>query len=261
MTREELENITWSFSTLSMYDECPYSLYLKKLEGRDGIKNFYAENGSACHSVFEKLLNKEISVEEAPEEYDRQFSSICSSENQSTMDSTYEKCMEYMCSIEPLDEERYDVLGSELKLNFNIGDYKFIGFADCVLRDKTTGEIVLVDHKSSNRIFGKNGKVLKNAIHRKEQYTRQLSLYSFGIKQQYHWDVNRFIIHHFKEGGICSNLNISEKDINESIDWALNTIRKIGEDEDFIAQKSYMMCNRLCDYREDCEFNAYEGDE
>ena len=49
--KEILDNITYSYSSLSQYDSCPYSFLMNKIEGIRGDSNAYAEIGSYGHKL------------------------------------------------------------------------------------------------------------------------------------------------------------------------------------------------------------------
>ena len=115
-----LNDMTWSFSRLHAWEQCPYAFYLKYIEQRDGESNYYAANGKCMHEVFEAILTNQIPLDECTQCYADKYDLICETTKQSTMDSTYEKCMDYLCTIDGIDLEKYEILGVELKLDFNI---------------------------------------------------------------------------------------------------------------------------------------------
>ena len=61
-------------------------------------------------------------------------------------------------------KEKYEIIGVELKLEFKIGKYKFVGYADLVVRNKESGEVILVDHKQATHFMKKDGTPLKNQL-------------------------------------------------------------------------------------------------
>lgn len=147
--------MTWSFSRLHLWENCPYAWYLKYIEERDEEQNYYAANGKLMHSVFEELLNGKITLEEASAMYDEGYEYIDVNTRYSTMENTYNKCMDYLCTVDPIDK-KYEIVGVELKLSFKLLEkYDFTGFIDCLLRDKDSGEIILVDHKSQDHFMKK----------------------------------------------------------------------------------------------------------
>jgi len=259
-----IDGMTHSFSRMSVYDSCPYEYYLEYLENdpdRPKQDNFYAENGSACHTVFEELLNKKISLNDAGEKYSELFSEIEEQTRESIMDSTFEKCMDYIVSLQPLPE-KYEILGVEKRLKFKIDHYKFVGFADLILRDKETGEVILVDHKSSKHFFKKDGVTpLKNTEEEFLSYKKQMYLYAKGIKDCMGLQVDKIVWHHFKDGGALSVIPFKQEELDGTIDWVIETIAKIKADDEFPPKLSHFRCQELCPYRSTCEYLEAEDEE
>lgn len=243
-----------SFSSLDLYDKCPYAFYKKYIEkDKDVAQNFFAANGSAMHKVFEHLLKKKITLAEAPELYEEEYSYIDSIVSQKTMDTIYEKCMDYLCEVDDLDP-KYEIIGVELKLHFKIGGYKFTGFVDCLLRNKETGDIILVDHKSSDHFLKKDGTPLKSSLDSFLAYKHQMYLYCKGLKDCMGLNVDKIVWHHFKDGGKLTVIPFVQRELDETIEWAVDTIEKIKKDDKFESSQSFMMCSKLCDYRFSCEY-------
>lgn len=256
MNKSETKAMTWSFSRLNLYDECPYAWYLKYIEKESGEQNFYAENGKIMHEIFEMIANHEISIEETPEYYLNAFEEIEDDNvKQSTKDGICEKCLDYLTSFNGLDEEKYDIIGVEMKLNFKIKNYKFVGFVDLLLRDKKTGKIILIDHKSSDHFMKKDGVTpLKSSIQSFLSYKKQMYLYAYGLKEQHSIDIETIVWHHFKDNGELTIIPFNDDELQESIDWALDVIKRIEKDDDFESNRTFMRCHRLCDFRNDCVY-------
>lgn len=257
---KELNKMTWSFSRIHMYEQCPYAFYLKYLEERDGEQNYYAANGKAMHEVFEELLSGKITLDDAPALYGEKYDDIYETTRQSTMEKTFEKCMDYLCEVDALDLDKYEVVGVELKLEFKIGKYNFVGFADLVLRDKNTGEVLLVDHKSSDHFFKKDGTPLKNKLADFLAYRHQMYLYCKGLEDQCGIKVNKIAWHHFKDFGAMTTISFVQEEYDETMQWAVDTIEKIKKDKRFEAVKEFIRCRDLCDYRNDCEYLEEDGE-
>lgn len=55
-----LDNMTFSFSSLTLFEQCPYAWYLKYIECRDKASNCYADFGSYCHKILEMYAKEEL---------------------------------------------------------------------------------------------------------------------------------------------------------------------------------------------------------
>ena len=249
-----LNDMTWSFSRLHVWEKCPYAFYLKYIEKRDGESNYYASNGKCMHEVFESLLKGKITLNECTQVYADRYELICEETKQSIMDSTYEKCMDYLCTIDGINSEKYEIIGVELKLNFTIEKYKFVGYADLVVRNKENNKVILVDHKQASHFLKKDGTPLKNQIDNFLAYRHQMYMYCKGLKENLGINVDEIVWHHFKENGALTVIPYVESEFDETMKWAVDTIKKIKRDTKFINKRSYMMCFSLCEYRNDCEY-------
>lgn len=256
---KEINKMTFSFSREHLWEQCPYAFYCKYIEHRDGESNFYASNGKIMHSIFEGLLKHEISIDEAASIYQDEFDLVCETTKASTMENTFNKCMDYLCAIDEIDESKYEIIGVELKLDFKIGKYDFVGYADCVLREIETERIILIDHKSADGFFKKdNITPLKNQEESFKAYKHQMYIYCKGLKECFGYDVDTIVWHHFKQDGKLSIIQFNKEEYEETLKWAIETIEKIKKDNVFNCNKSYMMCYQLCDFRNDCEYKDEE---
>lgn len=258
---KEINKMVFSFSRIHCWETCPFTFYLKYIEKRDGDSNFWAANGKIMHSIFERLLKHELILQDAPAEYIEEFETIYETTKQSTMDNTFNKCLDYLCEVEAFDEKKYEILGVELKLEFKIGKYNFIGYADLVLKERVSGKIILVDHKSCDHFMKKDGITpLKNMEEQLNAYKHQMYIYCKGLKDIFGYNVDALVWNHFKDGGKLSVVNFDKNEFEETIDWATQIIDKIKKDNKFECNKSYMMCWQLCDFRNNCEYLEEEGD-
>lgn len=243
----------WSYSRLTAYEHCPYSWYRRYIEGEAGESSFYADNGKAMHEVFDALIKGEVSFEDAPSLYLEKYEDITTYVKQDVMDKTFDTCINYLCNIDENILDDYEVVGSEIKLDFLVRGYHFTGFVDLLLRDKD-GNLIVVDHKSSDPFLKKNGEPYAKTKEQFENYVKQLSLYCSGVFQIYGEMPTKIVFHHFKNDGKLTVVPVNERLIEDAVNWSLGIIQKIYNDETFDAKSKTGFCYRLCDYRKDCEY-------
>ena len=104
--------MVWSFSRINAYDYCPYSWYFRYIEKSDGFGTFYADNGKAVHEVLESITNGTISVYDAPMLYLEKFDNIVNRTKQTSMDKTFESCMNYLSELDEGVLDGYKIVGS-----------------------------------------------------------------------------------------------------------------------------------------------------
>ena len=246
------DNTIWSFSRLNKYETCPYAFYQTYILGDRGESNFYAESGLAMHKTLEKLIKGEIKLDSAAEFFDSQWDNITADIPDTIRDKIYEQSINYLTSLTGDELNDYEVLLVEQMTRFNIGDYKFQGAIDLLIKDKSGG-IIVVDHKSHKKLLGKNGKPLKAEEKTLRDYKRQMYFYCEIIKNMFGSYPTKLVWNHFKTGDLTV-VPYNESEHKEAIQWALETIEKIEHDETFENKEDFFYCHRICDYRNSCEY-------
>ena len=169
------------------------------------------------------------------------------------MSNTFDACLDYLCTCDDAYLQKYEVVWVEHNERFKIGRRQFTGFVDLLLRERATGDLVLVDHKSGDPFFKKSGGVLKNRAADYAAYSHQMYLYCKGIYEELGTYPKKIIWHHFKKGGELSVIDFNMDDYNATLEWAKKLIQKIYRDTSFKEKQSFMMCRELCNYRNTCE--------
>lgn len=255
-----LDKIEYSFSTLHLYEQCPYAFYLKKICQKEGVDNAYAEIGSFAHKLNEKIFKKEITPQEALTECAEEFENqVLCYLPEKTKEKKYEELCDYFAGFDEKYQEKFEVISVEEKFQWKIGKYKCVGFADLILKHKKTGEIWLIDHKSSKKFLKKNGEPYKNQEENFKAYSRQMYMYADAIKNKYGFFPDYIVWSHFLNNGEITKIKFDKKQQELALKWVLDTISNIYKDKLFEANSSYMMCNVLCNYRDnECEYREEE---
>lgn len=122
--KKELDEMTWSFSRVNSYKECPYQFYLRYIEeNKNGISNFYAELGSFMHHILENVLLKKINIEDAAEYFINNIDNHVFCEiKKSTADKAIEACIEYLATTDMDMLDGFEIIGVEMKCEYGIND-------------------------------------------------------------------------------------------------------------------------------------------
>ena len=161
----------------------------------------------------------------------------------------FDKGLAFFDNID-LQLEKYDVLGVEKEVRFQLGGKDFIGFIDLLLRDKATGQITILDHKSASLKFKKNGEVSKTDFQHFLEFKRQLYLYSIPVIEEYgkvdflEWNL-------FKDQKSI-RIPWKSKEFEEAKQWAIDTIKKIEDEKEWSPAPDYYYCHYLCSQRNNC---------
>lgn len=257
--------MVWSYSRLSVFENCKYAFYLKYILNDDDLYlsegNYYAEVGSFVHLILQKIFTGEISIDEAPDYYLENFDyNVLYKTRQSTMDKTYECCADYFAGLDLSWLKDYTIVGVELKVKTKIENHDFLGFIDLLLQDKD-GNYIIVDHKSAAYPFKKDGRsVLKKSEKSFESYKKQMYLYADAVYQLYGKYPTEFWWNHFKDGRIAK-IKFEYSDYEKTIQWFKETIESAENEEEFGETFDFFYCVNLCDYRNSCEFCQYGDSE
>lgn len=249
----------YSFSRVSSYDICPQQFYLKYIEqNKYGINNFYAEVGKLMHYVLEKILDGSLELDNASMYFAKNIKNyVFTRVKESTMDKTYDACISYLVNLDMDFLSGYRIIGVEIRCNYMIDDnISFLGYIDLLVQNEQTKDYILIDHKSSKYPLKKDGSVLKSEQENFEHYKRQIYLYSHYVFLKYGKYPTELWWNHFKSNKIVK-IPFDIHEANQALEWFMDTIKKIYNDETFLPKPSYMQCNVLCDYREECEYKKY----
>lgn len=252
----------WSYSRISLYEQCPYGYYLQYVEQRGGTDNFYASFGSLIHRLLQQILDNRISYQEAVDYFtDNYESEIYPDAPQNIIDSYFEKGLTYLADVDFTDLfEEFEIVGVEKEVKFKIANHDFIGYIDLLLKSKQSGELVVVDHKSSKYPCGAKGQILKSCAQQAKHYEYQLLLYSKAVKEEFGRYPAQLSWNYFKERKWYS-VPFNEDKLNEATEWATGLIDKIQNDNEFSENKDFFYCHNICNHRDSCEYLAEEDND
>lgn len=260
-----LDSMTWSFSRLSSYYQCPYEWKLRYIDCIPKEDSFFGQYGSFIHKILELYAKGEIDFFDICNYYGEHYNEeiyISAPYNAYTdiAENYYKKGYDYVCNLSPFCEN-FEILGVEKEVKFQIENFDFVGYIDLLLRDKVSGEITILDHKSASLKFKKNGEIAKISREHFKNFKRQLYLYSKPVIEEYgHVDSLSWNLFNIQK---TVAINWDKDEYTEAIDWALNTIYKIKEAQDFQCNPDFYYCRNLCSVRNAgiCEANQVSGEE
>ena len=194
-------------------------------------------------SYFEEHFAEEVPYDAPPNKY------------KDLRQDWYDSVLDYFDNIDlPID--KYEVVGVEKKVEFNIGKYPFIGFIDLLLRDPADGKLILCDHKSSIIKKVKSGKISKADQQHFLEFRRQQYLYSIAILEEFGCgSVKELRWNMFRQRDWLSTPFIVA-DYMEAQEWALNTIHKIEKETEWSPNPIFFYCNYLCSQSDTCPYHV-----
>lgn len=255
--QEKIKNMIWSFSRVNSADKCRYAWYRQYVEEDKGLPNAYAQFGTICHETLEKYLKGELDMFTVSQYYQDNYSNYvtCDFPPNKYVDlgeKTYLGGKEYFDNID-FDFDKYEILGVEKELNFHVGKYPFHGFADAIYKDKTTGEIIISDHKTSSFTYLKSGAVSSKDKQHFKEFRYQEYLYSIPLIEEYgRVDYLRWnMIRDQRE----IKIPFDEKEFKEAQEWCIETIEDLEREMLWLPNtSSSYWCHSICSNRDCCPY-------
>lgn len=244
-------NHIYSYSQLTSFAECPYSFYLQRVEHLPQKSNGFAEQGTLIHDLIDKWAKGELQQSELvpeyirryPEEVVTQFPRILAAKGYT--EKTYEAGLRYFENFDAFED--LEIIGTETEFKTDLCGRPFVGIIDMVAREKATGALVVLDHKSKSlNSFKKN----------EDEMFRQQLLYSKRVREEYGVWPDLLMFNLFKEDGMRMSHPFDLKDYEEAEAWAGHQMDQIEAFEmlDWLAQKPApdFFCQNLCNMRDHC---------
>lgn len=262
--KEMLDNRVWSFSSVNCYNNCPKCFYLSYLQDPplEKVENAFAQWGTLGHSLFERYVDGTLELFELGDKYEEEYEEAVTlpfppNKYVDLNESYYKNGRNYFENWNGFPDD-WELVESEKEIHLNINGNAFIGFIDLIVRDKKTGDYIIVDHKSKSKF--KNEK-------EQEEYARQLYLYSLHIKEEFGKYPTYLIFNMFRADQVVK-IKFNEEDLHKAVSWFKETVEKTKKDitfKDKIAidyrqksktlrefKKDDFFCNFLCGTRNSC---------
>lgn len=250
---DPLKSMKFSFSRLKSFYNCKYEWKLKYIDKEKGEGNFFTQYGTLIHDILEKICNEELSVFEIISYYTEHFKNDVTyaapyNKYSDIRSSYFQKGLSFLENIIMYVNNKYKIIGAELEIDFIVDGINFVGYIDLLLEEIETGDIVVVDHKSTSISFKRNGEVSKKNIDNIDSFKKQLYLYSLGILKKYGKLPSRYIVNLFNmRDSYKFEFNLDE--FERSITWAKDTLNLIRKEELFAPSNDDYYCRYLCEFR------------
>jgi len=153
----------------------------------------------------------------------------------------YDEGLQYFQSFDGFGDDK-EILSVEDKFELDIRGNRFVGIADLVLRDRNTGGIIVIDHKSKSM----------NSM-KKSQYenTRQLYTYAAYVKERFGEFPTLLQFNMFRYG-VNINEPFAMERYEETMDWIERTIAQIKAEKEWKVSSSGYFCRFICSTRLHC---------
>lgn len=239
---------TYSFSKLSSFNTCPYCWYLKYIEHKSGKTNAFSSYGSFVHKLLERYAKGEVKKDDLAFLYEWEYEDSIPEEFPPNAFADlsslyYNQGLDFFKQFNGFDD--YEIVGSEIKFEIEIGNSKFVGIIDLLLKDKS-GDYIIVDYKSKGKFKSKKEKA---------EYARQLYIYAAYVKEQYGVYPKQMYFCLIRARDMIS-IKFNESDFNEAMQWVINTEEEIENTWAYDKRPDDFFCYYLCEFRDECNKEA-----
>ena len=248
----------FSFSQLTLAEQCPYAYYLTRIAGIQPKDNAFAQAGSLVHALLAKWARGDVPADDLPGLWLARFDEAVTEcfppflEAKGYRQKLRDSVTAYFRSFDGFSG--FEVIGAEQSFSSALAGEPFVGVIDLILRNQQTGEYVLVDHKSSS---------LSSFRRSRRAMYRQLLLYSKYLADHYGTFPTMLRFNLFREG-IIDEQPFRAEDYMEAVQWAEDGIRRMnGRDlpDWFELRPEQFYCTQLCAARGECPYGCWQNHE
>lgn len=249
-----IRDMVWSYSRIKTFEACPYRWFLNYIERRPETDQFYASYGSYMHELLADFYAGEAEPDELASRFLIGFRErVRGARPSPDLAAKYIAAgAEYLRGLKMPPEE---IAGVEKQIRFRLDGIPFVGFIDLLTR--TDDGFIVTDHKS-RALKPKTGKTppTKGDLEI-DDMLRQLYLYSAAVRDEYGAFPAKLRFNCFRNGTVIEE-PFREEAYREAVRWAVDSVRKIMETEDFAPCPDYFACRWLCGFRDWCGEGEYD---
>ena len=237
----DLRKKKWSFSSVKLFEQCPYAFYQKYINDQPEEENAFAQHGKFAHSILERCLKGELAAFELADIYEGEYYSNVTEHFPfaNIAKSFYDKTLQYFQNYDDFEGE---IVAVEEKLETKFGEYDFIGYADLILKDEQG--YVVVDHKSHAAFKSKA---------ERQEYFKQLYLYAECIKRKYGEYPYKLIFNMFRVPKLEEEF-FALSQCKDTVIWFQDAVTKILQNNNWDCRVDNWYCSNLCGI--DCAFRG-----
>ena len=239
----------YSYSTLTLFETCPYAFYLEKVEGVDVLDNAFAQHGTLCHELIEEWANGNLKAGDLAGEYEARYPVMVTASFPKFLakgnykQAAFEKGLAYFENFNKF--EGYEIIAAEQPFETDLNGRRFVGVIDLILRSEA-GDTIICDHKSKSlNSFKKSEKTMY----------RQQYLYSKPYYEKY-GEFPKYLMFNLFQDDVKVMKPFDKAAYNDTLDWANRTIDKIencGILEFLETKKKDLFCTSICSVRNACQ--------
>lgn len=246
--RPLIEDMTFSYSRITCYDDCPYRFFLSYINKCDKSEKFYASYGTFMHWLIQQYHLGLMTKEDMLSTFLNDFSESVKGRRPSELIVTkyIQSGIDYIKNLSPLP---FKTLAVEKKIRFKIGDIPMVGIVDYI--GEQNGNLVIVDNKSRDLKprSGRKKPTLKDA--ELDNLLRQLYIYAAAVQQEYGEFPTELCFNCFRTGAFIREPFVKDA-YDETVSWVKKKVETMKEASDFYPSVDFFTCYYLCPFSDEC---------
>jgi len=248
-----LQTMNFSNSSINSYTTCAYQFKLTYLDKVPKIGNFWGDFGSFIHHVIEQYFKGKLEIWEMLDYYQKEFANNIKNSPpvfmRNAWNDYYDAGYEFFKNFD-FDREEFEIVQLE---DFIKGTDRGIGVVikpDIIIKDKNTGEITILDFKTSE-IKNKQGKTDQKKL---DGYKAQLNLYAYFLFQFKDIEIKKAKLL-FIRSNTSVEWDYDQYLAQDTLDKFIETAKIIQQTEKWPYNNSNsFFCLNLCSVSPSCEF-------
>lgn len=242
------DGMTWSYSRVKCFSDCPYRWYLKYIAEVESTPMFYSSYGSFMHELLRQYYSGEITKNEMKLKYLFGFRENVRGDRPTadTVSKYIEQGLQFIEQIKPLP---FQLLDTERRFELELDGIRTVGFIDLV--GEHDGDFVIVDHKSREMKPRSTRKKPTAKDVELDDMLRQLYLYAGAVRELYGKFPKSLYFNCFRNGAFIEEPFRVDR-YHEVLDWMHRNIRDIQTEDKFPPTIDYFSCRWICDVKDEC---------
>lgn len=249
--RHIISQMTWSYSRIHCFEDCPYKFFLTYIKCCDEEERFFASYGSFVHAIMASYLNGALRKDELAQFYLLNFSKEVHGKapNQKVFANYFDAGYRYLSDCDFITD---GIVAVEKLMKFEIGEQSYVGIIDYV-RQNEDGSLTLGDHKSKDLKPRSSKCKPTKGDEELDKYIEQLYLYSKPFKELYGRFPDYLEFNCFRTGTVISE-PFEQSKYDETVAKFAAAPLNIALNEQWSPKLEYFKCRYLCGKNSSCEY-------
>lgn len=247
-----IRDMTWSYSRLNSFEDCPYRWYLKyiKYPKTEKKKLFFSSYGSFMHELLADYYSAKKSADEIRMSYLIDFRNSVASPAPSynVFQNYFQDGLSY---IETLGDQKENVLGVEEAISTEINGVKMTGFLD--LRTQEGDKLIITDHKSRNLKPRSGRQKPTKGDQELDSYLKQLYIYAGFVEKETGKLPDELRFNTFRQKMLIKQPFQMDAYL-EAQQWVKDTVETICKETEFLPSVEFFKCKYLCECQDLCDY-------